>query len=451
MSEQKERPRVRRFSGAVRSLKAAVTSLDLDGTNRGSRDTVGEAKQQTLKQIFESLAEGGDQITFDQFFRAMGPLKLTADEAKSAFNAVDVNNDGSVSFKEFTMSGTMTQLELRAAFNLFDPEHTGKITADAVELVSKAMGVQGVSRIKIDELYGEADPDKVGHVDFFSFSGMVERTGQAFRLFDLEKIWMFPLLKAGEIGFEVEVAKCFPGSMPQADFVDTIFARLAVHGFNEETCIPCISLCRDEITNRFAELIQSKYSSAFTFSSLGGMLTCGKTGFGAAHHHAPVVDGRERYLYFAMPHIAIDEFGQHGVVHRPHRSRPSNACGALIAFRSEIESGKVRLETDPDDIEQSILKQRVFGEMTYGQRPSLVGLTKIAMSTIRKDLQRLVELTVDTEKADYFVVTGVQIHGPKYTDEHGVCISDDTDYIFPWLVYGMVDGKPVEIQLAPDA
>lgn len=59
------------------------------------------------------------------------------------------------------------------------------------------------------------------------------------------------------------------------------------------------------------------------------MLFLGKTGFLAAQHHAPNEEGRERYVYFALPHIGVDAKGEIGRHDRPGRLQPSHACGAL--------------------------------------------------------------------------------------------------------------------------
>lgn len=41
--------------------------------------------------------------------------------------------------------------------------------------------------------------------------------------------------------------------------------------------------------------------------------------------------GKERYVFFSFPHIAIDSDGNVGAVSRPNRPGASAACGALIA------------------------------------------------------------------------------------------------------------------------
>ena len=204
----------------------------------------------------------------------------------------------------------------------------------------------------------------------------------------------------------------FPHTMPEAEFVKNTYKALGSHGFNRENTIACVGVCRDEITRSLVAEIQNVWGDTFNFSSLGGMLLLGRTGFSVAHHHAPVDGGRERYVYFSLPHMAIDENGVLGVCHRPGRTGTSGACGSLIAFRQELLVGKLNLELDLDDLEQSLLKNRLFRKIEDGAIPDLVELTKIAYEVILEDLEGLIEETVDTTTSDYAVVSGIQVHGP---------------------------------------
>ena len=228
----------------------------------------------------------------------------------------------------------------------------------------------------------------------------------------------------------------FPNTIPEADFVNRSYASLCLHGFKDENTITCIGVCRDEITRSLRNHIQEIWGEAFNFSSLGGLLFLGKTGFLAAQHHAPIDEGRERYVYFAMAHIAIDEEGGIGVCYRPGRPGSSGACGALIAFRQEMLDGALRLELDLDDIEQSLLKHHLFRKITYGDIPDLVTLTQIAYKLILEDLEHLVNLTVDTSISDYAILSGIQIHFP-----------DREQYIWPGAMYVVINGHREEIVL----
>jgi hypothetical protein len=239
------------------------------------------------------------------------------------------------------------------------------------------------------------------------------------------------------LNFRKALDAYFPDAISEAAFVGSSYDSLEPQGFNNENTIACVGVCRDEITNSLLEKIQKVWGEAFYFSSLGGMLFLGKTGFTAAQHHAPVDGGRERYVYFAMTHIAIDVEGDLGVCYRAGRPGSSGACGALIAFRQEMLDGELSLELDLDDIEQSLLKHRLFGKIKYGDIPDLAILTKIAYGVILEDLEKLVELTVNTFVSDYAILTGIQIHGP-----------DDEQYIWPGARYVVKNGQRDALKLA---
>lgn len=230
--------------------------------------------------------------------------------------------------------------------------------------------------------------------------------------------------------FETVLSSAFPRAMPQHDFITRSYDTLKTRGFRAENTIAFVSVCRDELTLPFVEEVKNTWGEAFIFSGLGGMLFLGKTGFLAAQHHAPNEDGRERYAFFALPHIGIDAQGEIGRHDRPGRCQPSHACGALHGFQKELASRSVSLGIDPDDIEQSLLKQHLFRKLTYGDIPDLLSLTKIAYSVILEELERMIQLTVNPQKSDYAVLTGIQIHGPQ-----------ETEYVWPGATYSVCAGN----------
>jgi len=225
--------------------------------------------------------------------------------------------------------------------------------------------------------------------------------------------------------FEEALALHFPGSCHSKDFVDYSLHILSPFGFQPNNTMACASVCRDELTRPFINNINEVWGRLFNFSSLAGMLYLGVTGFKAAHHHAPNSDGTERYVYFAFPHIAIDENGIAGNCRRAGRQEMSHACGALLNVLQDLSLGSVGLELNQDDLEQSLLKQRLFRKIRYGEIPDLINLTKIAHSVIREDLERMIQLTVDFTSCPYAVFTGVQIHGPG----NQTWIWTDTPYV----------------------
>ena len=122
---------------------------------------------------------------------------------------------------------------------------------------------------------------------------------------------------------------------------------------------------------------------SFNISSLAGTVFTGRTGFGAALHHAPQdEEGLERYVIFCGPHIAIDKDGQVGKVVRRGRASLSTACGALIAFEAELKSGRVNTNDKPLDVEYCNLKRRLLAGIDFGKpAPGLAGLTGVCQET----------------------------------------------------------------------
>lgn len=230
----------------------------------------------------------------------------------------------------------------------------------------------------------------------------------------------------GSFNFKKTLERNFPGAYPSDAFVEYSQFRLHPFGMNQKNSIACVSVCRDEIATPFMNRLHHAWNGVFNFSSLAGMLYLGVTGFQAAHHHAPNTDGRERYVYFAFPHIAIDENGAFGNCRRTGRQALSQACGALIKILQDRSGGKASLALNPDDVEQSLLTQRLFRTFGFGEIPDLVTLTKVTQHIIREDLERMIQLTVDPGRTDYAVFTGIQIHGPAHKD----WIWIETSYVF---------------------
>jgi hypothetical protein len=237
------------------------------------------------------------------------------------------------------------------------------------------------------------------------------------------------------MAFEEILSKYFPVFFTEVDFVKKTYTVLKKFGFNDENSIASVCVCRDEISQSLRSIIKHVWGEAFNLSSLAGMFTAGKTGLKAATHHAPRVDGRERYIYYVIPHIAINEEGKTGFCKRKGIKEESSACGALCLFLDELRKGKLHITIDEEDIEESLLKRRLLREIPYGQIPDLIELTKITRKVIQSDLEHAIEKVVDTKKSDYAVITGIQIHGPE------------GNYISPAESYAVINGKKQEIKL----
>ncbi len=240
------------------------------------------------------------------------------------------------------------------------------------------------------------------------------------------------------MSFTKTLNSAFPGAIPDNQFIDASVRVTRLLGFTDKNTLACVAVCRDEMCQPLAMKVRASWGEAFRLGSLGGMFFSGRTGLRAAHSHAPVENGRTRYAYFCMPHIGIDASGRVGYCTRPTQpNEVSAACGALCALHSQIERGDVDSELDRDDLEQSLLTQRLMKEVPSGEKPDLVQLTKLAGKTIEADLVSAIDSTVDSKKADYAVFMGVQVHAP-----------DGRGLVWPTSSYAIVDGERHDFTLS---
>ncbi len=191
-------------------------------------------------------------------------------------------------------------------------------------------------------------------------------------------------------GFAEALDRHFPGAVLGGEFIAETASRLSDEGFTKDNTIACVALCRDEVTRPLFSDVERAWGPAFSFAGLAGMVTAGRTGLAAAIHHAPIDDGRRRFVIYAMAHIGIDAEGTIGWVDRPGIAEPSSACGALVAFRNELKNGMLVVEFDRYDTEQALLKHRLLPLIKYGTVPDLVDLTKLTVTAIEDDLQEII-------------------------------------------------------------
>lgn len=225
----------------------------------------------------------------------------------------------------------------------------------------------------------------------------------------------------------------FPGTVDIAHFVRRTTELLAPFGFTGENAIACVGACRDELSDPFISEVVRAWGEAFNFSSLAGMLTLGRTGFAAARSHAPQLHDRERFVFISMPHIGVDRHGELGRVHRPGHTESSTACGALMALASEIRRGEIPRGIDPDDVEHSLLRERLTP--LVHSTMEIAELTRVARRAILEDLERLIA-NADMDGVDYAVFSGVQIHTP------------DAELVWPADAYVCVDGERTDLTRA---
>lgn len=233
-------------------------------------------------------------------------------------------------------------------------------------------------------------------------------------------------------------------------FVRAVAKELFGLGFSRDNCIALVNTCRDEVCRPLAKYIDQVFGMSFNISGLGGLINCGKTGFKAGMSHSPEFpcdrDGkpRERYVFFAFPHVSIGESGEVGSLLRRGRGKSSNACGALIAIKNDLRVG-IEEEEDPDDVEYVTLKKKISLKpvcRNFGSGgPTLVDVTKAALQVITDDLETLISMTVDPEVADYAVITGVQIHSGNQIPGEPFRLDRTVDYVAPGAMYAIIRGE----------
>ena len=214
-------------------------------------------------------------------------------------------------------------------------------------------------------------------------------------------------------------------------FVHSSRESLEPFGFFKHNSLACISICRDEITKPLMTTIQKSWDNVFSFSGLAGMLCMGKTGFLAAHHHAPVFDSIRRQIFFVFAHVGLGPEGELGLCYRRLGAMTSPACGALLAFQQEIAQGILNSYAfDPLDPEQSMIRQKLLLEEDRHATPDLVTLTKRAHGQIIQDLEHMIAALINSADTNFAVLSGIQIHGP-----------DQRCYIWPGYSYATLNGE----------
>jgi hypothetical protein len=200
------------------------------------------------------------------------------------------------------------------------------------------------------------------------------------------------------------------------DFVTWSEWALARVGFRPSNCLPLVGVCRDELMAGFDESVARVWGRPFQIGSLAGLVFLGRTGVRAALSHVPGEDGRHRFVAFCFPHLGLDEDGTVGHVQRRGMYRESTACGALVAFRAQLQDGQRDFHLDRDDVEQSLLRRRLARLIPEGHVPDLVELTDLARQAAVEDVRRFVDQARGAEPVDVAFLSGIVLHLPEGED-----------------------------------
>ena len=238
--------------------------------------------------------------------------------------------------------------------------------------------------------------------------------------------------------FRKKLDELYPGALNYEEAVVRVTHVLNRYGFTADSSIALVSQCRDDVVGRYVHAIDVNWKGSFNLSSFAGTVFAGKTGFTAALHHAPTnSDGKERYVVFCGPHIAIDAEGNVGPLVRRGQKVTSSACTSLIRFRKELQSGKVDMALDPLNLEYTAFKRRMMGcTAFFGEAPDLAEMTQNCLDATLSDVRSIMEaVTPGADACNYAIVTGILVHGP-----------DDTHYLWQGDVEVVMNGKSMNLQ-----
>ena len=103
------------------------------------------------------------------------------------------------------------------------------------------------------------------------------------------------------------VRQHFKNAIGIDDWLFRMENKLNEFGFTGDNTIAMTSFCRDEITAPLKNGVHEIFGYAMDIDGLAGYCSAGVTGLGAGMSHSPTEDGtgKERYVFIAMPHIAV--------------------------------------------------------------------------------------------------------------------------------------------------
>ncbi|WP_231636776.1 hypothetical protein [Planktothricoides sp. SR001] len=235
--------------------------------------------------------------------------------------------------------------------------------------------------------------------------------------------------------FFAVIEKHFPGTLLLEEYMKKTFDVLQNYGFESENTMGMVALCRDEITEPLFNEVVKYWGKTFNCCSLGGFLTIGRTGINAAAAHTPIYDGMRRFTFYGMPHIAISRYGEIGKVYRHGIDKPSHACGSLELIVNELNRGHFNMILDLEDLEESLIRQKLLSHIKYGSKPDLIKMTKLACNIISIDINNLLLKQLSPNIFNYAVMTGIMIHGLL-----------DSNWVYPRDFYVVGENFPHQLE-----
>jgi len=173
-----------------KELKAVLAKFDKNGDGEIDFDEFQammkaedskDSEVDELKAAFQVFDKDGDgTITAQEIHTVMTALgeQLTMDTCRQMVASVDLDGNGSIDFDEFQAmmkaedSKDSEVDELKAAFQVFDKDGDGTITAQEIHTVMTALGEQ-LTMDTCRQMVASVDLDGNGSIDFAEFRQMM--------------------------------------------------------------------------------------------------------------------------------------------------------------------------------------------------------------------------------------------------------------------------------------
>lgn len=141
-----------------------------------------KSEKDDLAKAFKSFDTNGDgKLSMleikEGYFEHYGKV-MTDEEVENMFAAVDTDHSGFIDYSEFVVAAInekklITQDRLRAAFNMFDKDGSGLISADEIK---SALGFKKhLKNTAVDMIMKEVDENNDGEISYDEFVLMMKK------------------------------------------------------------------------------------------------------------------------------------------------------------------------------------------------------------------------------------------------------------------------------------